>query len=275
MTTIEAFAPAKINLTLHVTDRRADGYHLLDSLVVFAGIGDRLILKSSDTTELEVSGPFAGGVPTDNRNLVKKAAKLMGATATINLEKNLPHAAGIGGGSSDAAATIKALSLLNSLSLPNGAAVLGADIPVCLAAQAARMRGIGEIIEPLPDFPILHGVLANPRLPIETKTIFANLKSPQNSAMPSSLPAFDTSDDCITFLQTMRNDLEAPAIKAQPVIEDVLHALTQTASCRLARMSGSGATCFGLYADEITAKIAARDLQRTHPNWWVTATTLN
>ncbi|WP_120499562.1 4-(cytidine 5'-diphospho)-2-C-methyl-D-erythritol kinase [Roseovarius sp. EL26] len=275
MTQIEAFAPAKINLTLHVTDRRPDGYHMLDSLVVFADIGDRLTVESATQASLTVSGPMSEGVPTDDRNLVLRAAALIGVPAKIHLEKRLPHAAGIGGGSSDAAASLKVLAQLGNTPLPKDSAVLGADVPVCLVAKAARMRGIGNVIKSIANFPTLHAVMINPNVAIETKTIFPKLESTQNTAMPSVLPGFKNSSDCITFLRTTRNDLEAAAIQAQPVIQDVLSAIAQTAGCQIARMSGSGATCFGLYNDEAAAQRAVQSLQTAHQNWWIVATKLS
>src|SRR6056297_985337 len=177
MTVIEGFAPAKINLTLHVTGRRADGYHELDSLVVFADIGDKIRVKPSDTTILTVDGPMAAGVPVDESNLVVRAAGLMGVAADIHLEKHLPNAAGLGGGSSDAAATLKALHDLTGQPLPDITALtgLGADVPVCVQPNTARMRGVGEEVTPVPGLPALHAVLINPGLPVMTQLVFANL----------------------------------------------------------------------------------------------------
>lgn len=268
MPPIKVFAPAKVNLTLHVTGQRADGYHLLDSLVVFADVGDRLLV-SLDEPVLTVSGPLAEGVPTDRRNLVLRAAELMGASARISLEKHLPAAAGIGGGSSDAAAVLRALQQLTGRAAPDAGLALGADVPVCMVAGAAVMRGIGEIVEPVPNLPVLHAVLVNPRVEVPTGAVFKGLSRKDNPPM-EPLPA---PDDLIAWLRRQRNDLEPPACKAQPVIAQVLQALEQTADCQLARMSGSGATCFGLYPDAGAAQRAVACLADL--GWWVQATQLS
>ncbi|WP_294619621.1 4-(cytidine 5'-diphospho)-2-C-methyl-D-erythritol kinase [uncultured Roseovarius sp.] len=275
MTASEGFAPAKINLTLHVTGRREDGYHELDSLVVFADIGDRLRLRESETTMLTVDGPMAAGVPADASNLVVKAARLMGLSADIHLEKHLPNAAGLGGGSSDAAATLKALSEMSGKPLPEGLLGLGADIPVCLHGRAARMRGVGEAITPVAGLPELHAVLVNPKLPVMTREVFAGLERADNPAMPEELPKFDDAGALVEWLATMRNDLEAPAMQAEPVIQQVFDVLSVTPGCHLTRMSGSGGTCFGLYSDAETAASAAGRLREQHPSWWVEAVRLN
>jgi 4-diphosphocytidyl-2-C-methyl-D-erythritol kinase len=275
MTGSEGFAPAKINLTLHVTGRREDGFHELDSLVVFADIGDRLHLRPSDTTTLTVDGPMAAGVPADDSNLVVRAAKLMGLSADIHLEKHLPNAAGLGGGSGDAAATLKALSEMSGKPIPDGLLGLGADIPVCLHGRAARMRGVGEAITPVAGLPELHAVLVNPKLPVMTKEVFAGLERADNPAMPDSLPDIQTAASMIDWLAEMRNDLEAPAIQAEPVVQQVFDTLAVTPGCHLARMSGSGGTCFGLYSDAETAASAAGRLREQHPSWWVAAVRLN
>ena len=275
MTVIEGFAPAKINLTLHVTGRRADGYHELDSLVIFADIGDRIKVKPSDTTILTVDGPMAAGVPVDESNLVVRAAAKMDVAADIHLEKHLPNAAGLGGGSSDAAATLTALSELSGKPVPRDVLSLGADIPVCQMRGAARMRGVGERVEPVQGLPVLHAVLVNPNLPVMTKEVFAGLGRPDNAAMPETLPQFDEAGELIDWLATMRNDLEAPAIKAEPVIQQVFDTLSVTPGCDLARMSGSGGTCFGLYSDAETAASASGRLREKHPGWWVRAVRLN
>jgi len=275
MTAIEAFAPAKINFTLHVTGRRADGYHELDSLVVFADIGDRVRVAPSDTTKLTVDGPMAAGVPVDDSNLVVRAAGLMGVAADIHLEKHLPNAAGLGGGSSDAAATLDRLADLFGKPVPQDVLGLGADIPVCLHGGAARMRGVGEQITPVAGLPILHAVLVNPKLPVMTKEVFAGLERTDNPAMPESLPTLKDAGEMIEWLATMRNDLQDPALKAEPVVQQVFETLKVTPGCHLTRMSGSGGTCFGLYSDAETAASAVGRLREQHPGWWVEAVRLN
>lgn len=270
--TVKEFAPAKINLSLHVTGQLPNGYHLLDSLVVFAEIGDWVSLSASDKTALSVTGPRAYGVPVDGRNLVLKAAALYPALAAeITLEKHLPPASGIGGGSSDAAATLRALSRLAGARLPAEKAVLtlGADVPVCLAARPCRMQGIGNELSDLPDVPDCHLVLVNPLVEVPTQEVFRALPRKDNAAMPSTLPALSCFEGLIDFLVQQRNDLEAPAIAQQPVIADVLLSLGETGGCALARMSGSGATCFGLYPTATAAQVAAQRIEALKPDWWV------
>lgn len=274
MTAVEVLAPAKVNLTLHVTGRRADGYHLLDSLVAFAGAGDRVTVAPAPAPSLRVTGPRAGSVPAGADNLVLRAAALMGVCATITLEKHLPAASGIGGGSSDAAATLRALARLTGRPLPE-ALTLGADLPVCLIARAARMRGIGETVEPLPSLPALDAVLVNPGLPVATPAVFARLARRDNPAMPATLPHWPDAAALIGWLATQRNDLEEPAVALCPAIGTVLAALRDGTRAALTRMSGSGATCFGLYPDAGTARAAAAEIAAQHPGWWVAATRLS
>jgi 4-diphosphocytidyl-2-C-methyl-D-erythritol kinase len=274
---IEVFAPAKVNLALHVTGRRADGYHLLDSLVVFADVGDRLRIEPAPELSLTVSGPFASGVPTDGANLVLRAALLMarpGQGARIALEKNLPHGGGIGGGSADAAATLRGLSGLWGAALPGAEAILGlgADVPACLAAPAPqRMRGIGEDLTPLSGLPEVHLVLVNPGVPVPTGAVFARLAAGAGADNPNLTPwpGVPDFDGFAAWLGQQRNDLEAPARDVAPVIDEALAALRGAPDCRLARMSGSGSTVFGLFANAETAAIAAAGLAGTHPGWWV------
>ncbi len=268
------FAPAKINLALHVTGQRPDGYHLLDSLVVFAAVGDRLTAAPADTLSLTVAGPFGEGVPSDASNLVLKAAEVLGPGrgATLTLQKNLPVASGIGGGSADAAAALRALARLWDLVLPAPEAVLGlgADVPVCLAARPARMRGIGEILEPLQTPVPANVVLANPGQSVSTPQVFALLAERENPPLPA-IPAFASAADVARFAATCRNDLQQPAVTLVPAIADVLAALRASDGCLLARMSGSGATCFGLYAEAAARDRARAALAAAHPDWWVAA----
>ncbi|MGR3493147.1 MAG: 4-(cytidine 5'-diphospho)-2-C-methyl-D-erythritol kinase [Shimia sp.] len=273
--TVRGFAPAKINLTLHVVGRRPDGYHLLDSLVAFADIGDRLMASIASGLWLDVEGPFAEGVPTDARNLVWQAAELVDRTkgARIRLEKMLPHAAGIGGGSSDAAATIKMLTRLWNERPPRDPSIIGADVPVCLHRKAARMRGVGEEVSPV-TLPPLPAVLVNPGVSVSTPDVFRALATPFNSQMPAQLPQFLNAHAAADWIAAQRNDLEAPARTLAPEIETVLDALALAPSCLMARMSGSGATCFGLFADRATAEGAAQWIAERHPGWWVEPTTL-
>ncbi|EEW24818.1 4-(cytidine 5'-diphospho)-2-C-methyl-D-erythritol kinase [Rhodobacter ferrooxidans] len=270
------FAAAKINLTLHVTGQRADGYHLLDSLVVFADVGDRISVAAGDALSLRITGPMAGALPVSDDNLVLRAARAFGAAqgVEITLEKHLPVASGIGGGSADAAATLRALAALWHLPLPDAAAVLklGADVPVCLTGRAVRMEGVGEAITPLAHrLPAGWLVLANPNVGVATPAVFRALTRRDHPAMPRELPKLADAAELAAFLQMMRNDLEAPAIQLAPVIATVKAGLSAQPGCLIARMSGSGATCFGLFADPLAASAAARALQAAQPGWWVAA----
>lgn len=259
--TIEAFAPAKINLSLHVTGQRPDGYHLLDSLVAFASIGDRLTLDAQAKMSMTVSGPFAEGVPTDARNLAWQAAELAGWTGHIRIEKNLPHGAGIGGGSSDAAAVLRALDAES-----NGLE-LGADIPVCLLSRAARMQGIGEKVEQISWLPDLFAVLANPKTHVSTPDVFRALKTKTHPAM-MPLHGADRST-FLEWLRTQRNDLEAAAVSVLPEVADTLDALRGMDAAQVVRMSGSGATCFALFDEPRQARSCANILSERHPDWWI------
>lgn len=270
---LEEFAPAKVNLTLHVTGRRADGYHLLDSLVVFAGVGDRLRLRPAQGLSLELEGPFASGIPPGADNLVLRAAQTLppGPGAALILDKRLPPASGLGGGSGDAAAAMRLLARHRGQPAPTPAAglALGADVPVCLAGRPARMSGIGERLTPCPALPPAWLVLANPRVETPTAAVFGALRHRDGPPMPDTLPAWPDATDLAQWLATMRNDLEAPARSLFPVIGEVLHALAAQPGCGLARMSGSGATCFGLFPTADTAATAARRLRADRPGWWI------
>lgn len=270
----EAFAPAKINLTLHVTGQREDGYHLLDSLVAFADVGDHLTLTTGPEMSLDVSGEFADGVPCDARNLVWQAAEALGWAGRIHLEKNLPHGGGIGGGSSDTAATLRAIAQPKA-EIPSDISLsLGADVPVCMLARAARMRGIGEQTEAI-TLPKLPALLVNPGIAVSTGPIFSALQSRKNAPMPAQIPVFHAPEECADWLKDMRNDLEPPAISVAAGIADVIDALGDTRDVLLARMSGSGSTCFALYPSLKAAHFAAYEIGAAHPDWWCRATLLS
>lgn len=262
MTTAEGFAPAKVNLTLHVTGLRTDGYHELDSCVVFANVGDRLEYAPGQKTRIELSGPFSAGVPADKSNLVWKAAELSGWTGRIALQKNLPHGAGIGGGSSDAAAVLRDLA-----GPVDRALELGADVPVCLSQTPQRMRGIGELLDPIERFPALDMVLINPGGHVSTPQVFKGLRTKNNRDM-GVLPAFTDRSAALYWLAEQRNDLQGPALAQAPQISEALSCL---GGAELARMSGSGATCFGIYPDLNLAKTAADEIATARPDWWVRA----
>ncbi|MFN0113954.1 MAG: 4-(cytidine 5'-diphospho)-2-C-methyl-D-erythritol kinase [Paracoccaceae bacterium] len=268
----EEFAPAKVNLSLHVTGRCADGYHLLDSLVVFADVGDTVRAEPADRLSLSVEGPMAGGLAAGEDNLVLRAARLLGGGrgARLTLVKRLPVAAGIGGGSADAAAAIRALARLWGVAVPGAGALaaLGADVPVCMGARAQRMRGIGEVLALVPGLPPLEAVLVNPGVAVPTAAVFRGLAAPGNPPMPGALPGFPDPASLIAFLAGCRNDLESPALA--PAIGAALGRLRLSPGCALARMSGSGATCFGLFAGREAAAAAARAIAAERPGWWVT-----
>jgi 4-diphosphocytidyl-2-C-methyl-D-erythritol kinase len=271
---IEEFAPAKLNLALHVTGQRADGYHLLDSLVVFAGVGDRVTVAPAGALTLTVTGPEGAALTAGEDNLVLRAARAFGTGrgAAIRLEKTLPVASGIGGGSADAAAALRALARLWGLPPPDAAAVLalGADVPACLAGRPARMGGIGEVLVPVPPLPDMAVLLVNPRVEVPTPAVFRALARKDNAAMEPLPPAFAAVQTLAAWLSRQRNDLEAPAILVAPIVADVLSAIAATEPM-LARMSGSGATCFGLFASLQDAAVAAKTVSRHRPGWWVRA----
>ncbi len=264
------FAPAKVNLALHVTGQRADGYHLLDSLVVFADTGDHVTVEPAAALSLAIDGPHAANLAVTNDNLCLRAARAMGVTAAITLEKRLPVASGIGGGSADAAATLRALSRLSGKPLPDAATVLslGADVTVCLNRHPARMSGIGETVTPLTHpLPQAWLVLVNPGVGVSTPQVFKAMTRRDNAAL-QPLPKLRSAAELAAWVAMQRNDLEAPALSLLPEIARVKSALTAQQGCLLARMSGSGATCFGLFADPLSAHAAASAIKRARPQWW-------
>lgn len=275
-------AKAKINLALHVTGRRDDGFHHLDSLVVFAQTADRLHLRPAKKTSLKISGPFEKGLSRDN-NLILLAFKQLStalsepipATA-FHLEKNLPVSSGIGGGSADAGAALNGLIKLwqigiSSEKLARIGLELGADVPVCLGSKTCRMQGIGEIIEPVKQFPAFNCVLVNPGIGVSTPEIFNKLALPKGKSAFAPLTGMPETD-WLDWLAKNRNDLQAPAIEETPEIQAVIAALENTKGCQLARMSGSGATCFAIYDSPEHAEDAAVDIGVLHPDWWTVAT---
>ncbi len=277
-------APAKINLYLHVLGRRPDGYHDLDSLVAFATLHDVITASPSDELSLMVEGAFAAELSHSaggSDNLVLRAARLLAehlgqdAAAAVRLHKMIPVAAGLGGGSADGAATLLALCRLWHVEIPfplltELALRLGADLPVCLASRTAFMSGVGETLTPAPEVPPLGVVLVNPRVALPTGDVFRAL---ERRARPASRPSYQPGDTAslIAGLRHTRNDLTGPAIRLAPVVRDVLAALEAAPGVSIARLSGSGATCFGLFADSIAAQIAAEQIAGAQPAWWVRA----
>ena len=285
---------AKVNLSLRVVGRRADGYHDLESVVAFADCADRLTLEPGGELKLATTGPLAAACGEMSDNLVFKAAKLL-ADAVPNLklgafalDKVLPVAAGIGGGSADAAAALRLLARLNDLSLDDPrlqqvALATGADVPVCLFSRACDMTGVGEQLLPLA-LPSMPCVMVNPRVPVATKDVFQALGLRNGELLvgatdvleaPAWPEAGGSISDWVDVLETVANDLEAPALRIEPVIGDVLGALRDSAGVKLARMSGSGATCFAIYGASADAHAAAEKIRRDHPGWWVHAGTLS
>ena len=280
---LEERAAAKLNLDLLVVGRRADGYHDLDSLVAFADVGDRLSFVPADGLVLDVQGPFAAALPPDADNLIVRAAKRLAGRAGIEpnarivLDKRLPVMAGIGGGSADAAAALRGLNRLWRLGLErvdlcDVGLSLGADVPACVASVSCRVRGVGERLDPVRGLPELPLLLVNPGVGLKTKDVFANLDPVLlDPALRDPLPMMTSPTQFAVWLQGSRNDLETPARRLAPAIDDVLRALT-TAGAVLARMSGSGATCFGLFADRDARDQATANLAR--PGWWIRPATL-
>ncbi|MBX3596920.1 MAG: 4-(cytidine 5'-diphospho)-2-C-methyl-D-erythritol kinase [Rhizobiaceae bacterium] len=270
-------APAKINLALHVTGKRPDGYHLLESLVVFTEVGDRISVAEASHDAFEISGPFAQGLECDASNLVLRARDAFRAHTPcskirITLEKNLPIASGIGGGSSDAAATLRALARLTGKNddLSPLAAKLGADVPMCLPRKPLIARGIGEIIEQISSFPRLWLVLVNPGVHVATPLVFKGLTDPNNASLPP-MPAHPDFSSLVEWLRESRNDLQIPAEALAPQIITAMAAIASTQPA-FARMSGSGATCFGLYPNQSAAERAAATIRARRPEWFVAAT---
>ncbi|MFY9898218.1 MAG: 4-(cytidine 5'-diphospho)-2-C-methyl-D-erythritol kinase [Xanthobacteraceae bacterium] len=285
-------APAKVNLSLRVLGRRADGYHDIESLVAFADVGDRLSLTPGDALTLTVAGPGAAQTGAEADNLVVKAASALAArvpglrAGAFSLEKNLPVAAGLGGGSADAAAALRLLARANKLApdnpcLHDAACATGADVPVCLDPRPRVMRGIGEMLSaPLP-LPRLHALLVNPGVAVPTKLVFSGwrpsanpLRALKRAADFAASPNIQNEEQLVDWLASEANDLEAPAIALEPVIADVLASLRAAAGCRLARMSGSGATCFALFASAVDSASAGKNLRTKFPNWWISETVL-
>lgn len=289
---LHEFAPAKVNLSLQIKGRRLDGYHELASLVAFATVGDRLSACAASTLSLEIVGPngqaLKEDIPSQDDNILIKAARALQREtgtdhgANLVLEKNLPVAAGIGGGSADAAAALRVLCSLWGLTiaperLAQMALQLGADVPVCLAGHATLMSGMGERLSPKIVVPTLPCVLINPRVSVPTGKVFARLNaSLLGEADPVICPSiFSSVENLCDWLEAHPNDLEAPAREIAPIISDVLDHLSQFGAPKLTRMSGSGATCFGLYETQEKANQAAAEMKAQQPNWWVEACQLS
>jgi 4-diphosphocytidyl-2-C-methyl-D-erythritol kinase len=286
---------AKVNLTLRVIGRRTDGYHDIESVVAFADCADHLTLTPGSELDLRTLGPLAEACGATSDNLVIKAALLLRErvpdlkVGSFTLDKVLPVAAGIGGGSADAAAALRLLAQLNGLAFDDPriievAQLTGADVPVCVASRACVMTGVGENLQPL-NLPKMPSVMVNPCVPVATKDVFRALGLRNGELLVGatdvllqdrSWPESDASvAEWIEAFVEVGNDLEAPALRIQPVIDEVLSALRDAKGAKLARMSGSGATCFAIFADDADAEAAAEKIRRDHPVWWVHAGTLS
>ncbi|MGH1456621.1 MAG: 4-(cytidine 5'-diphospho)-2-C-methyl-D-erythritol kinase [Alphaproteobacteria bacterium] len=290
--TISVFAPAKINMFLHITGKKSNGYHILDSLVCFADIGDKITIQEADSFSFHVTGEFSDAFSKQHKapnidceNLVVKAARRLAQITEkplnmrITLEKNLPLAAGLGGGSSDAASTLWGLQEFWRISRQEEYLLplmtnLGADVPVCLHCAPSIMRGIGDELSPAPDLPEIPILLVNPMMNCPTQNVFLHY-TPQfktNTQWPST---FRTSLDFVTALKDTENDLYDAALQAVPEIENIIHTINVQKDCLISRMSGSGASCFGLFETIESAKKAKEVILQDNPDWWAQTGWLN
>lgn len=280
-------APAKVNLALHVLRRREDGYHDLESLVVFADVADELEAEPANSDSLTIDGPFGKGLGTGESNLVARAVAAfrtrwpdaVESGLRLRLTKNLPVAAGIGGGSADAAAALRLMSSLSAHPIPRAelaemALRLGADVPACLISSPLVARGVGEVLAPLPEFPDCHIVLVNPMVALPTADVFRRLNAHDNYPLPGLPSPLTRPAQLGIWLAETRNDLQPPAIKLVPVIGEIVDELAAVQGCILARMSGSGATCFGLFGSAGQAHLAAQVMRAANPDHWVAAAPL-
>lgn len=277
-------APAKVNLALHVIGRRADGYHELESLVVFVDVVDEISARSAKADRLRVNGPFAAATGNSESNLVMRAVRAfrnrwpdrLPDGLEIELTKNLPVAAGIGGGSADAAAMLRLLARMGDGDVPLAelqeiALALGADVPMCLLSQPSEVRGVGEIVHRLRGFPPTHLVLVNPLVPVATADVFRRLESRTNPPMPALPQPLTRPAQLGLWLAETRNDLEPAAVALLPAIGELLREMRVLDGCALARMSGSGGTVFGLFGSAAQAHQAAHEMRARYPDYWVAA----
>jgi 4-diphosphocytidyl-2-C-methyl-D-erythritol kinase len=277
--TLRDTAPAKINLTLRVVGRRADGYHDLESLVVFADLADELTLEPAGTTSLDVTGPFSGQCGPRDDNLVLKAAGALGLPAgRFMLDKRNPVAAGLGGGSADAAAALRLIALANGIAIDDkriaaAAMTCGADVPVCLKSEPCIMRGVGDDLSAPVALPRLPALLVNPGVPLVTRDVFGAFRPAASAAEPVA-DISSSAEGLLAWLASRGNDLTAASTALAPEIGRVLGELAVQDGCRLSRMSGSGATCFGLFETASNVRDAANRLSANHRNWWICPVTL-
>ena len=277
---LEEKASAKVNLCLQIVGQKSNGFHLLDSIVGFTEFGDHLSFKKSDELELTMKGAFSDQIPVDKSNLILKAAELLKKInniktgAHITLTKNLPPSAGLGGGSSDAAATIRGLSRLWDTDLPeiDDLMKIGSDLPVCINQKTQHMKGFGEVLEEINTFPNLPILLVNPLKKVSTQAVFRMLKNKKNPPLSKYEKLFQTKKDWINWLLLQRNDLMEPAVKVEPVISEVLRLISKQISVEKVSMSGSGATCFGIFENKSDCDLAMKRIRLERPDWWSVST---
>ena len=277
---LEEKASAKVNLCLKIVGQKSNGFHLLDSIVGFTEFGDHLSFKKSDELKLTAKGAFSDQIPVDKSNLILKAAELLRTInniktgAHITLTKNLPPSAGLGGGSSDAAATIRGLSRLWGTDLPeiDDMMEIGSDLPVCINQKTQHMRGFGEVLEEINTFPNLPILLVNPLKKVSTQTVFRMLKNKKNPPLSKYEKLFQAKKDWINWLLLQRNDLMEPAVKVEPVISEVLRLISKQISVEKVSMSGSGATCFGIFENKHDCDLAMKRVRLERPDWWSVST---
>ena len=277
---LEEKASAKVNLCLKIVGQKSDGFHLLDSIVGFTEFGDHLSFKKSDELKLTAKGAFSDQIPVDKSNLILKAAELLRTInniktgAHITLTKNLPPSAGLGGGSSDAAATIRGLSRLWGTDLPeiDDLMKIGSDLPVCINQKTQHMKGFGEVLEEINTFPNLPILLVNPLKKVSTQTVFRMLKNKKNPPLSKYEKLFQAKKDWINWLLLQRNDLMEPAVKVEPVISEVLRLISKQISVEKVSMSGSGATCFGIFENKHDCDLAMKRVRLERPDWWSVST---
>ena len=276
----EEKASAKVNLCLQIVGQKSNGFHLLDSIVGFTEFGDHLSFKKSDKLELTVKGAFSDQIPVDRSNLILKAAELVRTLnniktgAHIILTKNLPPSAGLGGGSSDAAATIRGLSRMWGTDLPeiHDLMKIGSDLPVCINQKTQHMKGFGDVFNVVNTFPNLPILLVNPLKKVSTQTVFRKLENKKNSPLSKYEKLFQTKKDWINWLLLQRNDLMEPAVSIEPVISEVLQFISNQISVEKVSMSGSGATCFGVFENKHDCDLAMKKVRRERPEWWSVST---
>ena len=277
---MEEKASAKVNLCLQIVGQKSNGFHLLDSIVGFTEFGDHLSFKKSDELELTAKGAFSDQIPVDKSNLILKAAELLRKInniktgAHITLTKNLPPSAGLGGGSSDAAATIRGLSRLWDTDLPeiDDLMKIGSDLPVCIHQKTQHMKGFGEVLEEINTFPNLPILLVNPLKKVSTQTVFRMLKNKKNRPLSKFEKLSQAKQDWINWLLLQRNDLMEPAVKVEPVIYEVLRLISKQISVEKVSMSGSGATCFGIFENKHDCDLAMKRVRLERPDWWSVST---